>query len=116
MAEQKNPNRVISFFRFRMNDLSAPERDEYNATAERLYNIASAMPGFISYHEYAAHNGELLGVTEWTSAEALAEWREHPEHRKAQERGRNLFYSEYDITVCTRLHGYSFKRDKRTPQ
>jgi heme-degrading monooxygenase HmoA len=114
MSEQENPNRVISFFRFRMNDLSAAERSEYKATAERLYKIVSAMPGFISYREYESPNGELLGVTEWTSAEALAEWRQNPEHRKAQERGRKVFYSEYDITVCTRLHSYSFKNGTRT--
>jgi heme-degrading monooxygenase HmoA len=113
MAEQNNPERVISFFRFRMNNLSVAERDEYNTTAERLFKIVSAMPGFISYREYEANDGELLGVTEWSSAEALAGWRENPEHRKAQERGRQVFYAEYDITVCTRLHGYSFKSDKR---
>jgi heme-degrading monooxygenase HmoA len=116
MAEQKNPNRVISFFRYRMNNLSAAERDEYNSTAERLYKIVSAMPGFISYREYEARNGELLGVTEWTSTEALASWRENPEHRKAQERGRQIFYSEYEITICTRLHEYGFKSDKRPVQ
>jgi heme-degrading monooxygenase HmoA len=116
MTEHKNNQRVISFFRFRMNDLSAAERDEYNTTAERLFKIVSAMPGFISYREYEAPNGELLGVTEWTSAEALAAWRENPEHRKAQERGKQVFYAEYDITVCTRLHGYSFKSDKRSAQ
>ena len=116
MAEQKNPNRVISFFRFRMNDLSAAEREEYNTTAERLFKIVSAMPGFISYREYEARDGELLGITEWASAEALAAWRENPDHRKAQELGRQVFYTEYDITVCTRLHGYSFKSDKRSAQ
>ena len=68
MAEQKNPNRVISFFRYRMNNLSAAERDEYNYHRRAACcKIVSAMPGFISYREYKAHNGELLGVTEWTS-------------------------------------------------
>ena len=110
MAEQKNPNRVISIFRFRMRNLSAAERDEYNTTAERMLKIVNAMPGFISFREYKNHDGELLGITEWASAEALAEWRENPEHRKAQERGRQAFYAEFEITVCTPLHEYSFKQ------
>ncbi len=113
MAERKNSHNVVAFFRYRMNDLSAAERAEYNRTAERLYGIASAMPGFVSYREYEGKNGELLGVTEWASAEALAAWREHPEHRQAQDRGRKVFYSEYEITVCTPLHKYDFKSDKR---
>lgn len=116
MTEQKNLQRVISFFRFRMNNLSAAERDEYNATAERLLKIVNAMPGFISFREYKSHDGELLGITEWTSAEALAAWRENPEHRKAQERGRQAFYAEYEISVCTPLHEYSFKGGQRSAQ
>jgi heme-degrading monooxygenase HmoA len=109
MAEQKNPNRVISIFRFRMRDLSAAEREEYKTTAERMLKIVSAMPGFISFREYKSHDGELLGITEWASAEALAEWRENPEHRNAQERGRQAFYDEFEINVCKPLHAYSFK-------
>jgi heme-degrading monooxygenase HmoA len=116
MAEQKNPNRVISIFRFRMNNLSADERDEYNTTAGRMLKIVNAMPGFISFREYKSHDGELLGITEWASTEALAQWRENPEHRKAQERGRLAFYAEYEISVCTPLHEYSFKSDKRSAQ
>ncbi len=57
MAEQKNSHNVVAFFRYRMNDLSAAEREEYNRTAERLYGIASAMPGFVSYREYEGQNG-----------------------------------------------------------
>jgi len=116
MAEQKNSQHVVAFFRYRMNDLSAAEREEYNSTAERLYAIASAMPGFVSYREYEAHDGELLGMTEWASAEALSAWREHPEHRKAQDRGRKIFYSEYEITICAPLHKYDFKSDKWSAQ
>ena len=116
MPEKKNPDRVISIFRFRMKDLSAAERDEYNTTAGRMLKIVNAMPGFISFREYKGHNGELLGITEWVSAEALAAWRENPEHRKAQERGRQAFYAEYEISVCKPLHEYSFKGGQRSAQ
>jgi heme-degrading monooxygenase HmoA len=111
MAQERQSGRVMVIFRFQMNDkLSPAEREEYNATAARLMEITSAMPGFISIREYSAANGENLGVTEWASAEALAAWRGHPEHRKAQQRGRELFYKEYEITICAPLHQYSFKR------
>jgi heme-degrading monooxygenase HmoA len=116
MAEHKHSNRVISIFRFRMKKLSAAERDEYNATAGRLLGIVNAMPGFISFREYKNHDGEMLGITEWTSVEALAAWRENPEHRKAQERGRQAFYAEYEISVCTTLRDYSFKDGNRPAQ
>jgi len=56
------------------------------------------------------------GAPEWASAEALAAWRENPEHRKAQERGRQAFYAEYEISVCKPLHEYSFKGGQRSAQ
>ena len=62
MAEQKNPNRVISIFRFRMKNLSAAEKDEYNATAERMLKIVNAMPGFISFRHYTSDDDEMLAV------------------------------------------------------
>jgi heme-degrading monooxygenase HmoA len=113
MDQEKQPGRMMVIFRFRMREgLSAAERKEYNAIAARLTEITSAMPGFISIREYQGDKGETLGITEWASAEALAAWRDHPEHRKAQERGRELFYTDYDVTICAPLHQYSFKRAK----
>ncbi len=112
MAHEEQPGgRMMVVFRFRMKDnLTPAEREEYNAIAARLMEITSAMPGFISIREYHGDKGETLGITEWASAEALAAWRDHPEHRKAQERGRELFYTDYDVTICAPLHQYSFKR------
>jgi len=51
-------------------------------------------------------DGEMSAVVEFASAEALAAWRDHPDHRKAQQRGRNDFYAEYEIINCTLLHRY----------
>lgn len=110
MAEQKNPDRVISIFRFRRKQVSPQEREEYNTTGARMMEIATAMPGFISFREYKHPDGEFIGVTEWASVEALTQWREHPEHRKAQARGRELFYTEYELVTCKPLREYSFKQ------
>ncbi len=112
MAEQKNPDRVISIFRFRRKQVSPAQWEEYTTTGARMMEIATAMPGFISFREYKHPDGEFIGVTEWASVEALAQWREHPEHRKAQARGRELFYTEYEVVVCKPIHEYSFKRSE----
>lgn len=109
MAETSNPGRVITIFRSRMKDLTPAEREEYNADAARLMKIVGAMPGFISFREYESGDGESVGITEWASLEALAAWRDDPEHRKAQQRGRDLFYAEYNISICSPIHSYSFK-------
>jgi heme-degrading monooxygenase HmoA len=51
-----------------------------------------------------------VSVIEFESEEALRAWREHPEHRKAQELGRVAFYAELQIQVCSVTRQYEFKR------
>jgi heme-degrading monooxygenase HmoA len=109
MAEEHNSERVISLFRFRMRDLTPAQREEYNSTLEELLTLASAMPGFISFRHYTSDDGETFAVVEFASADALAAWRDHPDHRKAQQRGQNEFYSEYEIINCTVMHRYGYR-------
>ncbi len=109
MAEEQKPNRVVSLFRFRMRDLTPAQRQEYGSTAERLLKFASAMPGFISFRHYVGEDGEMLAMVEFASAEALAAWRDQPEHRTAQQRGREEFYAEYQVVNCAVINEYGYK-------
>src|SRR5215472_10356046 len=109
MSEPHNSKSVISLFRFRTRDLTPAQREEYSRTLKDMLTLASAMPGFISFRRYTSEDGETLALTEFASAEAIAAWRDHPDHSKAQQRGRNEFYSEYEIVNCTVMHRYGYK-------
>jgi len=74
----------------------------------RMYELASSMPGFLSYKDFVAEDGENVTVIEFESVETLAAWREHPEHKIVQQRGRTEFFSEYHIQVCTPIRDYRF--------
>jgi heme-degrading monooxygenase HmoA len=37
----------------------------------------------------------------------------HPEHRAAQKKGREIYYSEYRIQVCNVVRDAIFKREER---
>ncbi len=79
------------------------------ALGERMYALASAMPGFLSYKDFASQDGEIVTLVEFESPEALAAWRDHPEHLEAQRRGREEFFAEYAILqVCTPQRAYAF--------
>jgi antibiotic biosynthesis monooxygenase (ABM) superfamily enzyme len=58
------------------------------------------MPGFISVRHYTGDDGESMLVVEFASAAALAAWHDHPEHRKAQQRGRDDFFGKSPIAPC----------------
>ena len=74
----------------------------------RMYQLAAAMPGFISYKDFAAADGESVSIVEFESLETLAAWRDHPEHLEAQRIGREQFFAEYQIQVCTPVRSYRF--------
>jgi heme-degrading monooxygenase HmoA len=97
---------VVVVFRSRLK----PEAD-HEALAQlgqRMYELAAAMPGYVSYKDFAAEDGESAAIVEFESLETLAAWREHPEHRAAQQRGREEFFAEYHIQVCTPVRAYGF--------
>ena len=88
---------VVVIFRSR---LTAQAGEEYARTAPRMLELAQSMPGFVSFKAFSASDGERVSIIEFESEEALAAWREHPEHRQAQRRGREVFYQEYQLQVC----------------
>jgi len=75
---------------------------------QRMYEIASSMPGYISYKDFAAEDGESVSVVEFESLDTLKAWREHPEHKVVQQRGRDEFFAEYRVQVCTPVRDYRF--------
>jgi len=97
---------VVVVFRSRLKRGVESEIEELGG---RMYQLAASMPGFVSYREYAAADGEGVAIVEFDSHESLAAWREHPDHRAAQAAGRERFFAEYRITVCDAVRDYSFK-------
>lgn len=75
----------------------------------RMHEIATAMPGFVSYRSFASADGEELTLVEFADEPSLAAWRNHPEHVAAQQLGREKFFSEYCIQVCLPLRESRFE-------
>ena len=74
----------------------------------RMYELASAMPGFISYKDFVAGDGESVSIVEFESLETLEAWRRHPEHVQAQRLGQQQYFAEYRIQVCSPVRAYAF--------
>ncbi len=98
---------IVTIFRSRLDPAQA---DAYREAAARMRSLAAAMPGFVSFKTFSAEDGERVSIIEFESEEALRAWREHPEHRKAQTLGRNSFYTEYRIQVCSILRQREHRR------
>ena len=80
----------------------------YEALGGRMDELVRAMPGFVSVNYYTAADGDAFSLVTFESAEALAVWRDLPEHVEAQRQGRQRFYSSYSIQVCEVVRAYQF--------
>ncbi|MFO0547125.1 MAG: antibiotic biosynthesis monooxygenase [Polyangiaceae bacterium] len=101
------PSKYVIVFRSRLMEGAA---DEYAARAAEVYALARQMPGFLASKDFVAEDGERLAVIEFDSAEHLAAWRDHMEHRAAQAEGRSRWYRAYHIQVCKLERESRFER------
>lgn len=96
---------VLTVFRSRLR----PEHTtEYLETAARMSELARAMPGYVSHKVFTAADGERVTLVEFDSEEHHRAWAMHAEHRAAQDKGRERFYSEYRVQVCTVTREHAF--------
>ncbi len=88
--------------------------EEYEQTGARMVELVSSMPGFLGMDYAEVERGELL-IVRFESHEALAAWRNHPEHREAQARGRERFFEHYRIEVCDEVRSYEYEGGAASP-
>ena len=85
----------------------------YSADARLMEQLARSQPGFISFKNYAAEDGEVIALSEWADEAAARAWGDHPGHAAVQARGRVEYYADYTLFACAspRVHSY----DRRQP-
>ncbi len=78
---------------------------EYSQVAARLRTLALEEFGCLAFHAVTEGRTEIA-LSYWPTAEAIAAWRAHPEHRTAQQRGQRLWYESYSVEVATITREY----------
>jgi heme-degrading monooxygenase HmoA len=74
-----------------------------------MSELARTMPGYVSEKNFVADDGERVTIVEFENEEGLRAWRTNPEHVAAQRLGRQKYYTEYHIQVCTLDRESKFK-------
>lgn len=80
----------------------------YAAAAQRMVELAHDQPGFLGMESVRGADGIGITVSYWQSEAAILAWRDHPEHRAIQARGRSQWYSEFSTRVCRVEREYAF--------
>ncbi|MBM4257041.1 MAG: antibiotic biosynthesis monooxygenase [Deltaproteobacteria bacterium] len=94
---------IVTVFRARVREDANLE--ELGKLTQRMLDIVQRMPGFIGQKDFQAEDGEGLTLVEFDTMENQIRWRDHPEHKAAQELGRKKFFKEYSVQVCELVRG-----------
>jgi heme-degrading monooxygenase HmoA len=89
---------IVTVFRSR---LKPEAQQEYLQWAARMSELAKTMPGYISHKGFVAEDGERVTIVEFESEETQRAWSLNAEHVGAKKKGRQDFYLEYHLQVCS---------------
>ncbi len=83
-------------------------RDGYLGHAASLRSELEKMDGFLSVERFESLTtpGKLLSLSFWRDEEAVAAWRNHADHRKAQAAGRGGLFADYRLRVVSVIRDY----------
>ncbi|GGD74550.1 antibiotic biosynthesis monooxygenase family protein [Lacimicrobium alkaliphilum] len=80
--------------------------DEYSQTAARMRELAIKEFGCLEFSAVTEGSDEVA-LSYWPSEEHIRRWRAHPEHRAAQQRGKEKWYASYSVQVAEISRQYS---------
>lgn len=89
--------------------------DDYLDIAALLRPELEKIEGFISIERFTSltTQGKILSLSFWQNEDAIKTWRDHVEHRIAQQKGRYEIFQDYRLRVAAVVRDYGmFERDQ----
>jgi heme-degrading monooxygenase HmoA len=96
---------IVTVFRSRLRE---NVEAAYELVAQEMADLVCAVEGFIDQKSYVSSDGERVTIVRFADAESQSTWARHPQHLEARRRGREDFYSWYDISVSDESYENKF--------
>lgn len=84
------------------------ENNDYNEMSKKMIQIATKQSGFLGIE--SAENEIGITVSYWKDLESIKKWKEHFEHKIAQEKGKKEWYKAFTTRIAKVEHQYSFEK------
>lgn len=78
----------------------------YSEMAEKMEALAKQQSGFLGID--SARNQIGITVSYWESLESIKNWKQQTDHLQAQLKGRQDWYSWYNVRICKVEREYEF--------
>jgi heme-degrading monooxygenase HmoA len=91
---------------------------DYLDLAAQLRPHLAQVDGFVSIERFASLTtpGKVLSLSFWRDEAAVAQWRNLPEHRRAQQEGRAHVFADYRLRVAGVMRDYGMTSRGETPE
>src|SRR5258708_19718882 len=92
-------------------------RQEYLDLAAELKPILETIDGFISVERFESltEKGKILSLSVFRDEDALAAWRNVPQHRKYQAKGRAKIFQNYRLRIAGVIRDYAMNAPAQPP-
>lgn len=84
----------------------------YDAAAQRMLDIARTQPGYLGFESTRDASGFGISVAYFESEEAIARWRDHPEHAAARREGHRSWYAHIELRIALVQRAYGGIREE----
>src|SRR5712664_4402703 len=93
-------------------------RGEYLDLAAELKPILETIDGFISIERFESltEKGKILSLSFFRDEEAVAAWRNIPQYRKTQAKGRARIFDNYRLRIAGVIRDYGMRDRAQAPQ
>ena len=90
-------------------------KQEYLDLAAELKPILETIDGFISVERWT-EKGKILSLSVFRDEAAVAAWRNVPEHRRTQRKGRATIFENYRLRIAGVIRDYGMNDREQAPK
>jgi heme-degrading monooxygenase HmoA len=96
----------------------AEHKKEYLDLAAELKPILETIDGFISVERFESltEKGKILSLSFFRDESAVAAWRNMPQHRKTQAKGRATIFENYRLRIASVIRDYGMRDRAEAPK
>lgn len=93
-------------------------KQEYLDLAAELRPVLESIDGFISIERFESltQKGKILSLSFFRDEAAVAAWRNVPQHRKSQSKGRAKIFENYRLRIAGVIRDYGMNDREQAPK
>ncbi|WP_452230443.1 MULTISPECIES: antibiotic biosynthesis monooxygenase family protein [unclassified Lacinutrix] len=99
-------NKLKAYYAVIFTSTQNKNTEGYAEMADKMETLAKHQKGFIGIE--SARNEIGITVSYWETLEDIKNWKQQSEHVQAQRKGRQDWYSRYNVRICKVEREYDF--------